>query len=103
MKKREKTEATKGTQTEKMPALSKEQKEIAKKTEDLKKQPLTAEKPQVKDALSKAEKAMEKAAKSLDEKKGLDAVKNQDQGNTKPLTQALGVIEKMCQDTLNKI
>ncbi len=76
-KNREKTEATKGTQTEKMPALSKEQKQIAKNTNDLKNSPLP-EKKEAKDALNKAEKAMQQAAKSLDTKKGMDAVKNQD-------------------------
>ena len=77
-KNREKTEATKGIQPEKLPAISKEQKDIAKKTDDLKNSPLP-EKSEAKDALAKAEKAMDKAAKALDDKKGMDAVKNQDQ------------------------
>ena len=48
-KNREKTEATKGTQPEKLPALAKEQKDIAKDTNELKNSPLP-DKPEVKDA-----------------------------------------------------
>src|SRR5262249_27286328 len=99
-KAREKTEATKGTQTEKMPALAKEQKDIAKKTEDVKKSPLP-DKPAVKDSLDKAEKAMNQAAKSLDDKKGMDAVKNQDQA-IKDLQAAKKALEEQANDILKR-
>jgi hypothetical protein len=88
---KEKTEQTKGTQTEKMPNLSKEEKALAKRTDAVKNAPLP-EKDKIEESLSKAKQAMDKATKALDDKKGMEAVKNQDEA-LKKLEEAKKALE----------
>jgi hypothetical protein len=77
-KNRDDTKETVGEkQNLKLPELANNQKEIAKKTDDLKHTPLP-DKEKVENALTKATEAMKEAAKNLDAKQSAEAVAKQD-------------------------
>ncbi|MBI1830566.1 MAG: DUF4175 family protein [Planctomycetes bacterium] len=78
-KNRDETKATVGAkQNLKLPDLADQQKQLAKKTDDVKNTPLP-NKAKVENALDKATEAMKQAAKNLDAKKSPEAVAKQDQ------------------------
>jgi hypothetical protein len=61
-----------------LPLLSDKQSELAKRTDDLKKDPPDAARPEVREALEKAGKAMQQAAKAMEQRKGEEALAQQD-------------------------